>query len=160
MNITRIVKNVFPAVIVMAAGLFGMNFVYNTYMKDGSTSVISLEPSAGDDATSSEVASEAAMEPSTTMGTEMPKEMAAPMEDKSMMKADCSENSADKSTTPEGTMMEGCAAAAETPAAGAEMGSEMMKETKEMMPADQTMAPAPESAPAVEDSMEEAPAAD
>ena len=55
MNINRIVKNILPAVLVLIAGLFGMNFIYNTYMKDGSSSVISLEPAAGEDAVPAEV---------------------------------------------------------------------------------------------------------
>jgi hypothetical protein len=63
MNINRIVKNVLPAIVVLAAGLFGMNFIYNTYMKDGSSSVISLEPAAGEDATApAEVTSEVTTE--------------------------------------------------------------------------------------------------
>lgn len=61
MDISRIAKNVLPAVIVLVAGLFGMNFVYNSYMQDTPTSVISLEPSAGEDASPAESASESAM---------------------------------------------------------------------------------------------------
>lgn len=49
MDIMRIVKNVLPAVVVLVVGLFGINFIYNSYMKDGSTAVITLEPAAGEE---------------------------------------------------------------------------------------------------------------
>lgn len=49
MDFTRIVKNVLPAVVVLVAGLFGINFIYNTYMKDGANTVITLEPAAGEE---------------------------------------------------------------------------------------------------------------
>lgn len=50
MDFNRIAKNVLPAAVVLVAGLFGINFIYNTYMSDGSNTVITLEPAAGEDA--------------------------------------------------------------------------------------------------------------
>lgn len=51
MDIVRIGKTMLPAVVVLVAGLFGINFVYNTYLKDGAASVITLEPAAGEEGT-------------------------------------------------------------------------------------------------------------
>ena len=50
MDFVRILKTVMPAVVVLVAGLFGINFVYNTYMQDAASTVITLEPAAGGDA--------------------------------------------------------------------------------------------------------------
>ena len=49
MDFVRITKTILPAVVVLVAGLFGVNFVYNTYLQDGSASVITLEPAAGEE---------------------------------------------------------------------------------------------------------------
>lgn len=49
MDIVRIGKTMLPAVVVLVAGLFGINFVYNTYLTDGAASVITLEPAAGEE---------------------------------------------------------------------------------------------------------------
>lgn len=49
MEIARIGKTVLPAVVVLVAGLFGVNFIYNTYMNNSATSVITLEPAAGEE---------------------------------------------------------------------------------------------------------------
>jgi len=51
MDINPIAKTLLPAIVVLVAGLFGINFVYNTYLKDGAASVITLEPAAGEDGT-------------------------------------------------------------------------------------------------------------
>lgn len=49
MDIVRIGKTMLPAVVVLVAGLFGINFVYNNYLADGAASVITLEPAAGEE---------------------------------------------------------------------------------------------------------------
>ena len=51
MDMVRIAKTLLPAFVVLVAGLFGINFVYNTYLKDGAASVITLEPAAGEEGT-------------------------------------------------------------------------------------------------------------
>lgn len=49
MDMVRIAKTILPAVVVLIAGLFGINFVYNTYLKDSTSAVAGLEPAAGEE---------------------------------------------------------------------------------------------------------------
>jgi hypothetical protein len=50
MDILRVIKTVTPAVLVLIAGLFGLNFIYNNYMDSAAGTVITLEPAAGEEA--------------------------------------------------------------------------------------------------------------
>lgn len=49
MDIIRIAKTITPAVVVLVAGLLGMNFLYNSYMDNSAATVITLEPAAGEE---------------------------------------------------------------------------------------------------------------
>lgn len=51
MDIIRIAKTITPAVVVLVAGLLGMNFLYNSYMDNSAATVITLEPAAGEEMT-------------------------------------------------------------------------------------------------------------
>lgn len=144
MNISRIVKNVLPAVVVLAAGVFGMNFIYNTYMKSAPSSVISLEPAAGEGMSSESATSGATAEPmaaageSTAEETPVPSEGVAANAGEVAPKTDCATAAAKVEGAAEGSV------AADGSAA----------------PATTDCMSAPEAAPAVEGTTEEAPAAD
>lgn len=88
MDFTRIIKNVLPAVVVLVAGLFGINFVYNTYMKDGASTVITLEPAAGEDAAVTEEGA-AAVEGQGAVVDGVVEEAAVPAEETPAPAVDC-----------------------------------------------------------------------
>lgn len=139
MNISRIVKNVLPAVVVLAAGVFGMNFIYNTYMKSAPSSVISLEPAAGEGMSSESATSGATAEPMAAAGESTAEETPVPSEGVAANAGEVAPKT-------------DCATAAAVKVEGAADGS--------AAPATMDCMSAPEAAPAVEGTTEESPAAD